>query len=71
MLGDLVLTEVMGSFIEAQEWAKKYQHLFPENELFQALLDEEERQPEVVVFAKLDAYAKMLDAKARRIAETE
>jgi hypothetical protein len=61
----------MGSFASAIEWAKKYQHIFPENELFEALLDEEEKQPEVVVFAKLDAYARMLDAKARRMAETE
>lgn len=61
------LSEGMGSFVLAKEWVRKYQHLYPENELFSALDHEEELQPEVVVDSKLAAYERMLDAKARRV----
>lgn len=61
------LSEGMGSFAAAKVWVRKYQHLYPDNELFSALGHEEELQPEVVVDSKLAAYERMLDAKARRV----
>jgi hypothetical protein len=57
----------MGSFAAAKEWARKYQHLYPENELFAALGHEELLQPEVIVFAKLGAYERMLEEKTKRL----
>ena len=59
----------MGSFAAAKVWVRKYQQFYPENELFTAIEHEEELQLEVVVDAKLAAYARMLDAKAMRLRE--
>jgi hypothetical protein len=59
----------MGGFALAKEWVRKYQHLYPENELFAAIDHEEELQPEVVVDSKLAEYERMLDANTRRLRE--
>lgn len=61
------MTEFKGIMTRAKEWAKKSQQLFPDNELFPAMLEEEDEQPEVESFAKLGAYHKMLEAKYRRL----
>ena len=57
----------LGSMLDAKAWARKYQYLFPDNELFPSLEGEEENQLELVVDAKLAAYQRMLDAKIKRL----
>jgi len=57
---------LMGSMAAAKEWARKYQHFYPNNELFPSLIGEQDTQAEVVVNAKLEVYSRMLDAKVRK-----
>lgn len=57
------------SFVKVKVWAKTY--LPAENELRDAILGEPDGMSTGEVRIKLDAYSRMLDSKARRIAETE
>lgn len=53
------------SFVPVKDWAKKY--ISPDNELRDAILMEPDTMSRIEVGMKIDAYNKMLDAKARRM----
>lgn len=59
----------MASFVGVKVWARTDKYL-ADNELRDAILSEPDALPEVEADIKLDAYSKMLDAKAKRLAET-
>jgi hypothetical protein len=64
------LPEETASLSKVKKWARNY--LPSENELRDTILSEErETLPRWEALVKLDDYSRMLDAKARRMAETE
>jgi hypothetical protein len=64
------LREETASFTKVKVWARKY--LPNDNELRDTILSEErETLPRWEALVKLDDYSRMLDSKAKRIAETE
>lgn len=64
------MREETASLTKVKEWATKY--LPSDNELRDTILSEErETLPRWEASVKLDDYSRMLDSKARRMAETE
>ncbi len=57
------------SFEGVKAWARTDKYL-ADNELRDAILAEPDTLPEIEADIKMDAYSKMLDAKAKRLAET-
>ncbi len=59
----------MVSTADLTGWARKDRYL-ADNELRDAILSEPDLLPEIEFDIKMDAYSRMLDAKAKRLAET-
>lgn len=64
------MREETASLTKVKEWARKY--LPNDNELRDTILsDERETAPRWEYDVMLESYSRMLDSKARRMAETE
>ena len=63
------LSEEMVSTADFKGWARKDRYL-ADNELRDAILSEPDALPEIEFDIKLEAYSKVLDAKAKRFAGT-
>ncbi len=59
----------MVSTADLKGWARRDRYL-ADNELRDAILSEPDTLPEIEFDIKMDAYSRMLDAKAKRLAET-
>ncbi len=67
--GRLSLSEEIVSLAGVKVWVRTDKYL-ADNELRDAILSEPDTLPEIEFDIKLDAYSKVLDAKAKRLAET-
>ncbi len=63
------MSEEIVSLAGVKIWVRTDKYL-ADNELRDAILSEPDTLPEIEFDIKLDAYSKVLDAKAKRLAET-